>query len=85
MDIKRGHREYMVRGATLYQSRPPSPPSFLQRTIIVELVICVLLEHPNSKIANSMKLVNFAFFSFQNHVLELKNIKGNLIALNSNQ
>jgi len=82
MDIKRGHREYMVRGATLYQSRPPS---FLQRTIIVELVICVLLEHPNSKIANSMKLVNFAFFSFQNHVLELKNIKGNLIALNSNQ
>ena len=33
-----------------------------------------------SKIANLMKLVNFAFFSSQYHVFELKNIRGNLIA-----
>ena len=39
----------------------------------------------NSKIANSMKLVNFAFFSSQYHVFELKNIRGNLIAPNSNR
>ena len=43
------------------------------------------LGHPNSKIANSMKLVNFALFSSQYHVFELKNIKGNLIAPNSNR
>ena len=41
--------------------------------------------HPNSKIANSMKLVTFAFFSSQYHVFELKNIRGNLIAPNSNR
>ena len=50
----------------------------------VDLVLCVLLGHQNSKIANSMKLVNFAFFSSQYHVFELKNIRGNLIAPNSN-
>ena len=53
--------------------------------ILVELVLCVLLGHPNSKIANSMKLVTFAFFSSQYHVFELKNIRGNLIAPNSNR
>ena len=51
----------------------------------VDLVLCVLLGHQNSKIANSMKLVNFAFFSSQYHVFELKNIRGNLIAPNSNR
>ena len=51
----------------------------------VDLVLCVLLGHQNSKIANSMKLVNFAFFSSQYHVSELKNIRGNLIAPNSNR
>ena len=55
------------------------------RGILVELVLCVLLGHPNSKIANSMKLVTFAFFSSQYHVFELKNIRGNLIAPNSNR
>ena len=50
---------------------------------LVELVLCVLLGHPNSKIANSMKLVTFAFFSSQYHVFELKNIRGNLIAPNN--
>ena len=53
------------------------------RGILVELVLCVLLGHPNSKIANSMKLVTFAFFSSQYHVFELKNIRGNLIAPNN--
>ena len=53
--------------------------------ILVELVLCVLLGHLNSKIANSMKLVTFAFFSSQYHVFELKNIRGNLIAPNSNR
>ena len=52
--------------------------------IFVDLVLCVLLGHQNSKIANSMKLVNFAFFSSQYHIFELKNIRGNLIAHNSN-
>ena len=52
---------------------------------LVELVLCVLLGHPNSKIANSMKLVTFAFFSSQYHVFESKNIRGNLIAPNSNR
>ena len=51
----------------------------------VDLVLCVLLGHQNSKIANSMKLVNFALFSSQYHVFELKNIRGNLIAPNSNR
>ena len=37
--------------------------------------------HTNFKIVNSMKLVNFVFFSSLYHVFELKNIKGNLIAL----
>ena len=55
------------------------------RGILVELVLCVLLGHPNSKIANSKKLVTFAFFSSQYHVFELKNIRGNLIAPNSNR
>ena len=32
-----------------------------------------------------MKLVTFAFFSSQYHVFELKNIRGNLIAPNSNR
>ena len=66
--------------------------TFLQRLIIlinrgnnVKLVLCVLLGHQNSKIANSMKLVNFALFSSQYHVFELKNIRGNLIAPNSNR
>ena len=53
--------------------------------IFVDLVLCVLLGHQNSKIANSMKLVNFALFSSQYHVFELKNIRGNLIAPNSNR
>ena len=53
--------------------------------INVDLVLCVLLGHQNSKIANSMKLVNFALFSSQYHVFELKNIRGNLIAPNSNR
>ena len=57
----------------------------MYRGILVELVLCVLLGHPNSKIANSMKLVTFAFFSSQYHVFELKNIRGNLIAPNSNR
>ena len=52
---------------------------------LVDLVLCVLLGHQNSKIANSMKLVNFALFSSQYHVFELKNIRGNLIAPNSNR
>ena len=52
---------------------------------LVELVLCVLLGHPNSKIANSMKLVFFAFFSSQYRVFELKNISGNLIAPNSSR
>ena len=51
----------------------------------VDLVLCVLLGHQNSKFANSMKLVNFALFSSQYHVFELKNIRGNLIAPNSNR
>ena len=55
------------------------------RGIFVDLVLCVLLGHQNSKIANSMKLVNFALFSSQYHVFELKNIRGNLIAPNSNR
>ena len=58
---------------------------FWYRGNLVDLVLCVLLGHQNSKIANSMKLVNFAFFSSQYHVFELKNIRGNLIAPNSNQ
>ena len=40
--------------------------------------------HPRtskSKIANLMKLVNFAFFSSQGNIFELKNVKGNLIDL----
>ena len=44
--------------------------------------------HPRtskSKIANLMKLVNFAFFSSQGNIFELKNVKGNLIAPNSNR
>ena len=41
------------------------------RGILVELVLCVLLGHPKSKIANWMKLVTFAFFSSQYHVSEL--------------
>ena len=53
--------------------------------ILVKLVIWVIPGHPNSKIANLMKLVNFAFFSSQYHVFELKNIRGNLIAPNSNR
>ena len=57
----------------------------IHRGIFVDLVLCVLLGHQNSKIANSMKLVNFAFFSSQYHVFELKNIRGNLIAPNSNR
>ena len=58
---------------------------FISWGILVELVLFVLLGHPNSKIANSMKLVTFAFFSSQYHVFELKNIRGNLIAPNSNR
>ena len=50
------------------------------RDILVEFLLFVLLGHRNSKIANSMKLVTFAFFSSQYHVFELKNIRGNLIA-----
>ena len=57
----------------------------LSRGNNVDLVLCVLLGHQNSKIANSMKLVNFALFSSQYHVFELKNIRGNLIAPNSNR
>ena len=59
--------------------------TLLYRGILVELVLCVLLGHPNSKIANSMKLVTFVFFLSQYHVFELRNIRGNLIAPNSNQ
>ena len=66
-------------------SNPPTLQMKNTRGILVELVLCVLLGHPNSKIANSMKLVTFAFFSSQYHVFELKNIRGNLIAPNSNR
>ena len=59
--------------------------NFSNRGNNVDLVLCVLLGHQNSKIANSMKLVNFALFSSQYHVFELKNIRGNLIAPNSNR
>ena len=76
-----------------FRSKPPGPrpieecltDSMSWRGNLVELVLCVLLGHPNSKIANSMKLVTFAFFSSQYHVFELKNIRGNLIAPNSNR
>ena len=62
-----------------------SQPQKSYRGIFVELVLCVLLEHPNSKIANSMKWVNFAFFPSRYHVFKLKNMRGNLIAPNSNR
>ena len=79
------------------QSLSSTCPTVLKRTLNslslfiifrgnnVDLVLCVLLGHQNSKIANSMKLVNFALFSSQYHVFELKNIRGNLIAPNSNR
>ena len=55
--------------------------SILLWGILEELVIYVLMGHPNFKIVNSMKLVNFVFVSSLYHVFELKNIEGNLIAL----
>ena len=64
---------------------PTSWTAHIHRGNNVDLVLCVLLGHQNSKIANSMKLVNFALFSSQYHVFELKNIRGNLIAPNSNR
>ena len=66
-------------------SHPISRYATMYRGNNVDLVLCVLLGHQNSKIANSMKLVNFALFSSQYHVFELKNIRGNLIAPNSNR
>ena len=56
-----------------------------KRGIFVKFVIWVIPEHPNSKIANSMKSVNYAFFSSQGNIFELKNVKANLIAPNSNK
>ena len=46
-----------------------------KRGNLVELVLCVLLGHPNTKIANSMKLVTFAFFSSQYNVFELTGLR----------
>ena len=76
--ISRHHRT--LKDAARHQKTPINT-----RGNNVDLVLCVLLGHQNSKIANSMKLVNFALFSSQYHVFELKNIRGNLIAPNSNR
>ena len=47
----------------------------------VDLVLCVLLGHPNSKNENSMKLVTFAFFHLNTIYLNQKISGGTLLHL----